>query len=124
MIVLCVASSGIAALLLPGGRTSHSMFKIPLNSNDTSFCTFRKQDMRADLLRETSLIIWDEVPMQNRFDPETVDRTLRDIRNLDKPFGGITVIFGGDFRQILPVILKGSRSQIVLHITMLRELTY
>jgi hypothetical protein len=69
--------------------------------------------MRADLLRETSHIIWDEVPNQNRFDPETVDGTLRDIRNVDKPFGGITVVFGGDIRQILPVIPRGSRGQIV-----------
>ena len=29
-IVLCMASSGIAAQLLPGGRTAHSRFKIPL----------------------------------------------------------------------------------------------
>ena len=29
-IVICVASSGIAALLLPGGCTSHSMLKIPI----------------------------------------------------------------------------------------------
>ena len=35
-IVLCVASSGIAALLLPGGQTSHSRFKIPLICNATS----------------------------------------------------------------------------------------
>ena len=31
-IVLCMASSGIAALLLPGGRTAHSMFKIPIDT--------------------------------------------------------------------------------------------
>jgi len=30
-IALCVASSGIAALLLDSGRTSHSCFKIPLS---------------------------------------------------------------------------------------------
>lgn len=30
-----------------------------------------------------------------------------------KLFGGITVAFGGDFRQILPVIRKGSREDIV-----------
>ncbi|KAF9490087.1 hypothetical protein BDN71DRAFT_1400539 [Pleurotus eryngii] len=30
-IVLCVASSGIAALLMPGGRTAHSQFKIPID---------------------------------------------------------------------------------------------
>ena len=29
-IVIIVASSGIASLLLPGGRTAHSRFKIPV----------------------------------------------------------------------------------------------
>jgi hypothetical protein len=51
--------------------------------------------------------------MQKRYDPETVDRTLQDIRNCDKPFGGITVVFGGDFQQILPVVPRGSREDIV-----------
>jgi hypothetical protein len=41
-IVLCVASSGIAALLLPGGRTSHSRFLIPLQVNRTSKCYIKK----------------------------------------------------------------------------------
>ncbi|XP_074346595.1 uncharacterized protein LOC141685390 [Apium graveolens] len=33
--------------------------------------------------------------------------------NHQKPFGGITVVFGGDFRQILPVVEKGNRQDIV-----------
>ena len=37
-IALAVAPSGIAALLLPGGRTAHSRFKIPLDLTDTSSC--------------------------------------------------------------------------------------
>lgn len=50
-IVLCVASSGIAALLLPGGRTAHSTFRIPIDSLDAeSLCNISKQDKRADLL--------------------------------------------------------------------------
>ncbi|XXG63826.1 hypothetical protein AAC387_Pa05g1926 [Persea americana] len=50
---------------------------------------------------------------------DAVDRTLRDILNVSNPgagaklFGGITVAFGGKFRQILPVIRKGSREDIV-----------
>ena len=32
---------------------------------------------------------------------ECVDRTLRDILKVDKPFGGITVVFGGDPRQTI-----------------------
>ena len=35
-VALCVASSGIAALLLNGGRTSHSHFKIPLSIHEDS----------------------------------------------------------------------------------------
>jgi len=31
----------------------------------------------------------------------------------DLPFGGKVVVFGGDFRQVLPVIQKGKREQIV-----------
>lgn len=35
------------------------------------------------------------------------------MRNNDNPFGGVTVVFGGDFRQVLPVIVKGSWPEIV-----------
>jgi hypothetical protein len=44
---------------------------------------------------------------------ECVDRSLRDLLNVDSDFGGIPVLFGGDFRQTLPVIPQGSREQIV-----------
>ena len=113
-IVICVASSGIAALLLPGGRTSHSMLKIPVEGlGPESHCSIDKEDTRAELLRSTSLIIWDEVPMQHRFGPEAVSRTLMDIRDDSRPFGGLTVVFGGDFRQILPVVRRGSPERII-----------
>ncbi|KAG1501484.1 hypothetical protein G6F53_011072 [Rhizopus delemar] len=41
-IVVCVASSGIASLLLPGGRTSHSRFKVFLNVYPDSVCLIKK----------------------------------------------------------------------------------
>jgi len=113
-VVLCVASSGISALLITGGRTAHSMFKIPIDDlNSNSFCAIPKESQRADLLRHTRLIIWDEVTPQHRYCPEALDRTCRDIRNNDKLFGGITVVFGGDFQQTLPVVKKGSRDEII-----------
>lgn len=90
------------------------MFKIPIDSiTDESTCSIPKQSRLADLMCQVKLIIWDEVPKQHRFGPEAVDRTLRDIRNNDRPFGGITVVFGGDFQQTLPVVIRGSREQII-----------
>ncbi|XP_029152436.1 uncharacterized protein [Arachis hypogaea] len=41
-ILLVTASSGIAATLLPGGRTSHSRFKIPINAEPSSTCNISK----------------------------------------------------------------------------------
>ena len=48
--------------------------------------------------------------MTNKKCFEAVDNTLRDIRNCDKPMGGITTVLSGDFRQILPVIPRGTRA--------------
>ena len=69
--------------------------------------------MEADLLHQTSLIIIDKITMQHRYAAEAIDRLLQDIKGSDRLFGGVTVVFGGDFQQILPVIVKGSRPQIV-----------
>lgn len=38
---------------------------------------------------------------------------VKDIMHCDNPFGGKCIIMGGDFRQILPVIKRGSRASIV-----------
>lgn len=56
-IVLNTASSGIAALLLPGGKTSHSTFGIPLVPRDDSTCSISQGSLRAQLLIQAKLII-------------------------------------------------------------------
>ncbi|XP_028807349.1 uncharacterized protein LOC114762065 [Neltuma alba] len=118
-IVLSVASSGIASLLLPNGKTAHSQFAIPLAITEDSVCNIRQGSPLAELLIETTMIIWDEAPMANKYCFEALDRTLRDIMKLPNPnavnqvFGGKTIVLGGDFRQILPVIPRGSREDIV-----------
>ena len=60
-IALAVATSGIAAELLEGGRTAHSRFKIPIPVNENSTCSISLQSHEAELLRRVSLIIWDEL---------------------------------------------------------------
>jgi hypothetical protein len=43
-----------------------------------------------------------------------LDNSLRDIMDRHElPFNGKIIMFGGDSRQILPVVRKGSRAQIV-----------
>ena len=45
---------------------------------------------------------------------EALDNNLRDIMDRPElPFGGRTVVFGGDFRQVLPVVRRGSRALVV-----------
>jgi hypothetical protein len=113
-IVLTVASSGIASLLIPGGRTAHSRFGIPLNINEYSTCEIGPREPAAHLIRRAKLIIWDEAPMMHKHCFEAVDRTLKDLMKEKRfPFGGKVVVLGGDFRQILPVIPKGTRHEIV-----------
>ncbi|XP_015969110.1 uncharacterized protein LOC107492585 [Arachis duranensis] len=67
------------------------------------------------LISKAKLITWDETPMISKYCYETLDKCLRDILrcsvsyNTHLPFGGKVVVLGGDFRQILPMIPRGSR---------------
>ena len=106
-------------MLLPGGRTAHSRFKIPCDLDDDTICDIKRGIMLAELIQQTSLIIWDEVLMTHRRALETLDRTLRDLLSVTNPelrhipFGGKVVVLGGDPRQILPVIENGTKNQII-----------
>ncbi|KEH17658.1 PIF1-like helicase [Medicago truncatula] len=108
LIVLNVASSDIATLLLPGGRTAHSTLPVPIEINEASSLTMEKDSPRADL-----------APMMYRWCFEAVDQSMHDIiskndpLNEFRPFGGMIVVLGGDFRQILSVVRKGMRQDIV-----------
>ncbi|XP_066374491.1 uncharacterized protein [Miscanthus floridulus] len=113
-IVVATTTSGVAASIMPGGRTAHSCFKIPLTIDNGAFCTFTKQSGTAKLLRASSLIIWDEASITKRHSIEALDNSLHDI--MDRPelsFSGKTVVFGEDFRHVLPVVRRGSRAQVV-----------
>ncbi|CAH2207398.1 jg2803, partial [Pararge aegeria aegeria] len=108
-IALAVASSGIAATLLTGGRTAHSLFKLPLNLNldQSPICNISKQ---SDAAKECSVIVWDECTMSHKRALEVVNRTMKDIRNDQREMGGITLVLAGDFRQTLPVVKRGTRA--------------
>jgi len=78
-VALCVASSGIAALLLDGGRIFHSRFKIPLSIYEDSVAGLKRNSYMFLVLQQTKVIIWDEVSMQHKYDIDTVDQCFRDL---------------------------------------------
>jgi hypothetical protein len=107
-IALAIASSGIAATLLEGGKTAHSVFKLPLNL--TRMCNISKQSNIAQVLKDCKLIVWDKCTMVHKCDFEALNRTLKDIRRYNSLMGGVTVLLAGDFRQTLLVIPRGTRA--------------
>jgi hypothetical protein len=51
--------------------------------------------------------------MMKRQVVETLDRSLQDIMDCSDPFGGKVLVFGRDFKQVLPVMPRGTRAQIM-----------
>ncbi len=118
-IALSVAFSGIAALLLEGGCTVHSRFKIPVAGLcGSSACYVPLNSPQAALMRAARFIVWDEAPMAHKHVFEAMNRMLQHVMGAVDPalkdmlFGGKVVVMGGDFRQILPVVPRGTRGQI------------
>ncbi|GFX97338.1 ATP-dependent DNA helicase [Trichonephila clavipes] len=89
-IALAIASSGIAATLLDGGRTTHSALKLPLNLQNTEAptCNISKNSEMGKVLQMCQIIIWDECTMSHKKALEALDRTLRDFRGNRRIFGG------------------------------------
>ena len=73
----------IAATLLPGGRTAHSTFKLPLDltSDEMPICNVGRNTAVARIMRKVRLIVWDECTMSHKRAFEAVNRMLQDIRD-------------------------------------------
>lgn len=105
-----VAWTGIAAALLAGGRTVHSTFKLPVPVSENSSCHIRQDSFEGRHLKIAKIFIWDECTMTPHHALEAVDRLMRDLTAQDVPFGGKTILLGGDWRQTLPVVPHGNRT--------------
>lgn len=109
-IALAVASSGIAATLLDGGRTAHSALKLPLNITtiESPTCNISKTSAMAKVLQQCKIIVWDECTMAHKRSLEALNRTMQDLRGNERLFGGAFILLSGDFRQTLPVIPRST----------------
>ena len=112
-IVLAVASTGIAALLLEGGNTVHSAFRVPLTILPDSRLNIGAQTAIAKLVRRASAILYDEAAPHSVHILNAIDLSFRDLRSDNRPFGGISVLMAGDFRQTLPIEVHASDAVVV-----------
>uniref|UniRef100_A0A914YVZ4 ATP-dependent DNA helicase n=1 Tax=Panagrolaimus superbus TaxID=310955 RepID=A0A914YVZ4_9BILA len=108
-----MAFTGIAAILLPEGKTNHKTLGLPVPIYADSNSSIKPNTKQAKNLIETDVFIWDEAPMAPKYALEIMDRLLRDLTKTEEPFGGKILLLGGDFRQLLPVRRNGTRSECV-----------
>nr|GEZ46681.1 ATP-dependent DNA helicase PIF1-like [Tanacetum cinerariifolium] len=117
--IMNFVETGTGGVYFVYGYGVHSRFHIPINMDETSTCSINAQSDMGALVKKCKLIIWDEAPMANKHCFEALDRSLRDILcksrydTCDQPFKNMTMVFSDDFRQVLLVIPKGSRQDIV-----------
>ncbi|XP_058802820.1 uncharacterized protein LOC131670858 [Phymastichus coffea] len=111
--ICAIAFTGIAATLLPHGKTVHKTFSLPVPMFQDSSSNIKAQSKEAQLLQETKVFIWVEISMAPRYALEIVNKTLQNCMNNNLPFGGKVIIVGGDLRQLLPIKVHGTRSEIL-----------
>ena len=83
------------------------------NSNERLESPIQPNHSRGELIRNASLIIWDEAPTANKAVFACVHDVCRRCTEKDEPFGDKVVLVLGDFRQTSPIIRRGSKSQII-----------
>ena len=107
--VAVTAMTGCAALLLgQGAKTIHSWAGIGLGTGglDQIIGRIRMMKKAATAWRNTRTLIIDEISMMTPDILELLDKVGKRLRNSSRPFGGLQVVFVGDFFQ-LPPVAKG-----------------
>ena len=105
--------TGIAATLLPHGKTVHKTLGLPVPLYADCNSNIKSNSRESEILKNTDVFIWDESPMAPRYSLEIMDRLLRDIMNNDLPFGGKRIVMGGDFRQLSPIKAHSTRCEMI-----------
>ena len=102
------STTGIAAVNVKG-QTLHSWAGVGLCRN-TVYNTVEKIKKRPTQYRQImncKILAVDEISMLNIEAFEYINEVLREVRECNDPFGGIQVIFIGDFFQLPPVEKEG-----------------
>lgn len=106
--VAVTATTGLAATHL-NGSTIHSWSGIGIHDTLTAKYHESLSDSRLNTIKQTDILVIDEISMLHDFRLDLVDQLLRKIRANDQPFGGIQVVLCGDFFQLPPINRAGNR---------------
>lgn len=110
--VAVTASTGIAATHM-NGITIHSWSGIGIKDELTErdLSNLARKQFLADRLKDTAVLIIDEISMLHAKQLNLVNQVLKHVRKNDNPFGGIQVVVAGDFFQLPPIGSKGESNR-------------
>ncbi len=106
------ASTGIAATHI-GGATIHSWSGIGVRDKITPF-DLDRMEQKKNLWRRfenARILIIDEISMLSGDFLNMLDKVCRNMKRKDTPFGGMQVVFSGDFFQLPPVTRDGATAR-------------
>ena len=96
---LFTATTGAAASLF-GGTTIHDAAF--LNGNDDNISNAKREQWRR-----VSMLIIDEISFFTQNNITKLDNKLKNIKGVhNKPYGGVSIVFSGDFHQLKPIMDK------------------
>lgn len=110
--VAVTASTGIAATHM-SGTTIHSWSGIGIKDelSERDLTTLSRKQFLADRLKDTAVLIIDEISMLHAKQLNAVNDVLKHIRKSPLAFGGIQVVVAGDFFQLPPIGSRGESNR-------------
>lgn len=110
--VATTASTGIAATHM-NGITIHSWSGIGIKDelSERDLSNLSRKKILKDRLRETAVLIIDEISMLHAKQLNAVNQVLKHMRQSEEPFGGIQLVVAGDFFQLPPVGNRGETNR-------------
>jgi len=98
------ASTGIAATHM-GGITIHSWSGVGIRDslNKSEIAEIAEKKHVRNKIKNASVLIIDEISMLHHFRLDLIEEIIKEIKNSTEPFGGMQVVFCGDFFQLPPV---------------------
>ncbi len=95
------------------GTTIHSWSGIGIKDelSDRDLTTLSRKQFLADRLKDTAVLIIDEISMLHAKQINLVSQVLKHVRKNDSAFGGIQVVVAGDFFQLPPIGSRGESNR-------------